>query len=283
MSNLIPYDDLTRMAAAIYKSGMFGLKTPEAATGLFLLAQAEGVHPMMGLRRYHILSDGRASMRSDAMLADFRTKAGGRVKWIRCDHEEARAIFTVDGNSLEISYNISEARAAGYIRAGSGWTKDPGAMLRARLISRGVRMMAPEVVTGMYTPEEVADFEPQPQSAPIALSPAPSREAVAPILATPITAGTPAATVDLRTLEDLLGHGQTVAFEYLLSIGWLVEGQSFCDLKPAHDKRIRANVADFLKAAVAAFPKDAPAPVTNPSPTLAATGAKRSAVIGTVQ
>ena len=40
------------------------------------------------------------------------------------------------------------------------WTKYPRQMLRARVISEGIRATNPAVATGMYTPEEVQDMEP---------------------------------------------------------------------------------------------------------------------------
>lgn len=250
---IIPYDDMWRMATAIHKSGMFNLKTPEAAISLFLLAQAEGLHPMTALRRFHILSDGRASMRSDAMLADFRMKAGGTVKWLRHDHEAAVGLWKVGDYELQIGFTIEEARAAGYVKPGSGWMKDPGAMLRARCISRAIRMMAPEVVAGLYTPEELSDgdWAPVPTvTAPSAPTPALNSktegertEALA--LKAPAS---PAAEPDRRPWKDILGDKEQYAINYLVVHGWLREGEGLHQLKDAHSARIRKNPAAFLMA-----------------------------------
>ena len=45
MSNIIPFNEVQGMAAAIAKSGLFGMKTPDQALALMLVAQAEGQHP----------------------------------------------------------------------------------------------------------------------------------------------------------------------------------------------------------------------------------------------
>lgn len=45
----------------------------------------------------------------------------------------------------------------GLIRPKSAWETDPGAMLRARVITRGVRIVCPGVCAGVYTPEELED------------------------------------------------------------------------------------------------------------------------------
>lgn len=242
--------DMERMAIAVSKSGMFNLRTPEAALSLFLLAQADGLHPMVALRRYHILADGRASMRADAMLADFR-KAGGRVKWTtRADDVERQVgVWTMDDNTTEIGYHISEAKSAGYVKPGSGWVKDPAAMLRARTISRAIRMLAPEVVAGLYTPEEVADMEPvnTPPWKPVQEA-APAVAAAEPVVALPLKTQATPGPRDERPWDDLLGGQKAEAVQYLIIHGWLKEGAGLDTLKPAHVDRIRKNPAKFLEA-----------------------------------
>lgn len=163
MSNLIPYSDVRLMAVDIQKSGMFNLKTVEAASALMLLSQAEGLHPVQALRRFHILADGRISMRADAILAAFRS-AGGRVKWLTPadDINIQTGLWTFEGVETKIGFTVKEALEAGYTtnppKVGSGWHRDPAAMLRARSVSRAVRMLCPEVIVGLYTPEEMEDI-----------------------------------------------------------------------------------------------------------------------------
>lgn len=160
---VIPYSDIRVMAADVYKAKMFNLQTPEAAMSLMLLAQAEGIHPMNALRQFHILHDGRPSMRADTMLAKYRMK-GGKVEWLTQadDRVAQRGRWTFEGQVIEIGFTMAEAIQAGYTSAtpkpGSGWHRDPAAMLRARTISRACRMLAPEIVVGLYTPEEMEDI-----------------------------------------------------------------------------------------------------------------------------
>ncbi len=158
-TELIPFNDLKSMAVAISNGGLFpALKNEGQVLSLMLLAQAEGLHPMNAMRQFHII-DGKPSMRSDAMLAKYRQK-GGKVEWkTRADDASAQiGLWSFEGQTLEVGFTFKEAQAANYVRAGSGWSKDAPAMMRARAISRAVRMLAPEVVVGLYTPEEVEDF-----------------------------------------------------------------------------------------------------------------------------
>lgn len=163
---LIPVQDVKVMAKAVADGKMFGCKTEAQAMSLMLIAQADGMHPMTALRKYHVLSDGRPSMRSDAMLAGYR-QLGGKVKWVTKpdDREKQAGLFEFEGQSVEVAYSFAEAKQANLVRNGSGWTKDPAAMMRARVISRAVRMFTPEVVVGFYTPEEMSDI-PAPPNKP---------------------------------------------------------------------------------------------------------------------
>ena len=58
---------------------------------LAMLCDAEGLHPMMAIRRYHII-EGRPTLRADAMQADFQ-RSGGRIRWEQSDAEVCRAVF----------------------------------------------------------------------------------------------------------------------------------------------------------------------------------------------
>lgn len=160
---LMPLTEVRQMAEVAVKSGMFGpdLKTTESAMALMLLCHAEGIHPYHALRRYHIIK-GRPSMKADAMLAEFQAR-GGKVEWIDHTDTVCTGNFSAPGikGVVTMSWTIEDAkRAQVYNNPGDMWKKYPRQMLRARVISEAVRMCMPEVVVGIYTPEEVADFEP---------------------------------------------------------------------------------------------------------------------------
>src|SRR5208282_978637 len=74
------FEQIQRMAVAFAKSGLFGVKDPESALSLMLLAQAEGRHPALIMRDYDVI-EGRLAKKSEAMLRDFQA-SGGRVEWI---------------------------------------------------------------------------------------------------------------------------------------------------------------------------------------------------------
>jgi hypothetical protein len=210
---LVPFTEVKEMAVAAAKSGLFpGAKTPEAALALMLLAQAEGIHPMQAMRRYHVI-DGQPSMRADAMLASFQA-AGGRVTWRRTDDQACEAAFEAPtvGAPVVITWTLEDAKRAGVAGKGN-WTKYPRQMLRARVISEGVRAVMPGVVVGIYTPEEVADFDAGPRAArPAPAAPPPAPVAEDGLYSPPPPPAPVADDVDLPGLRKHLGEALTRAF-----------------------------------------------------------------------
>jgi hypothetical protein len=161
MSNIVPYGEIERMAQAIAKSGLFGIKTPEQAAALMLIANAEGMHPAIAARDFHVIQ-GRPALKADAMLARFQA-AGGKVNWTSYTDSKVAAIFAHPaGGSVEIEWTIEQAKRAGLTNK-DVWKQYPRAMLRARVISEGIRTVYPGVAVGVYTPEEIGDFDARPR------------------------------------------------------------------------------------------------------------------------
>lgn len=159
MTQLVPYTDMQAMARDAAASGLFGVKTPQQAMALFMLAQAEGLHPSAAVRDYHIIQ-GRPSMKADTMLTRFQA-SGGRVEWHCYTDEKVEATFSHPaGGSVRIDWTLERARRA-KLAGKDNWVTHPRAMLRARLISEGVRTVYPGcVAAGVYTPEELATMPP---------------------------------------------------------------------------------------------------------------------------
>jgi len=156
--------EVQQMAQAIVQGGLFPhLKTPQAAISLMLLCQAEGLHPMQAIQRYHIVQ-GRPVMRADAMQAAFQ-KAGGKVEWIERTPTRAAAIFShPQGGELEVEWTIEQATKAN-LTGKDVWRQHPRQMLSARVIGEGVRALYPGVCMGLYTPEEAENMPPVKPSA----------------------------------------------------------------------------------------------------------------------
>jgi hypothetical protein len=162
MSQLITVDQIQTMANAVVKSQLFGMKTVEQATALMLIAQAEGYHPALAARDYHIIQ-GRPTLKAETMMARFQQQ-GGKVEWKTLTDKEVTATFShPSGGSATITWTFEQAKQAG-LTGKDNWKNYPRAMLRARVVSEGIRTVFPGVVLGVYTPEEVQDIPNPPQS-----------------------------------------------------------------------------------------------------------------------
>lgn len=160
--------DIERMARAFAVSKLFGVTNPEQAIALCLIAQAEGRHPASAAQDYHIIS-GKPSKKADAMLRDFLT-GGGRVEWHQLTDDIADATFSHPaGGSVRIVWDHARAKQAQI--STPMWKKYPRQMLRARVVSEGVRTVFPMATSGMYVPEEVVEFTPQAQPVQEAIAP----------------------------------------------------------------------------------------------------------------
>jgi hypothetical protein len=159
MTALVPFNDLQQMGVALAKSGLFGMKSPEQAIALMLVAQAEGQHPATIAQDYDIIQ-GKATRKTHSVMARFQA-AGGSVNWHSLTAETADATFShPQGGSLRMVWTFEQARKAGLTNK-DNWKNYPRAMLRARCIAEGVRAVYPAAIGGMLVAEEAQDMQPQ--------------------------------------------------------------------------------------------------------------------------
>ena len=136
------------------KSGMGGCTKVEQGEIIMMECMARKMSPLEFVKDYHLVN-GKVTMRADAMAAKFN-QSGGHIKWHKFDTKIAEATFTDRrGHETTISYTIEEAAKAGVANRPGAWKQHTAAMLRARLISKAIRMVAPECITGVYTEDEL--------------------------------------------------------------------------------------------------------------------------------
>ena len=162
--------DLNFMAEMAGRSGLIkGVNTPQAAFTLMLVCQARNEHPGNAIMRYHII-EGMPSMKAEAMLAEFQAR-GGRLSWVENSDDVVEAEFShpkLHPKPVRVRAEMAKLKESG---VAYGWNKRtnkeelkdtyrkyPGAMLRARVVSQGVKMIDPGAILGTYTPEEISDF-----------------------------------------------------------------------------------------------------------------------------
>lgn len=230
------FDQLTKMSVALAKSGLFAVKTPEAALTLLLIAQAEGIPPTQAMMDYEVIQ-GRPALKAVAMLARFQ-RSGGRVQWLTSTDECVEGKFSHPiGGELTVKWDSARLKTAGLDKK-EMHQKFPQQMKRARCISEAVRALNPQCVpAGMYAVEEARDIPeeidvtPRPTLDQAAIEGAnasvvPQEELDALIL-----------TMDVKTMAEL-----TLAF-----------GRAYTRAKEANDEAAKAKlkaIYDEMKAAI---------------------------------
>jgi hypothetical protein len=152
--------DMERMALAIAQSGLFGMKSPEQALALGLLAVSEN-KPFASICAEYDVIQGRPALKSQACLARFQ-QAGGTIQWIKRTDDEC----TIEGKhpaggTLQVTWSMDRAKAAG-LTGKQNWKTYPCAMLSARCVAELVRALYPACLNGVYLAEEVQDFDTKP-------------------------------------------------------------------------------------------------------------------------
>ena len=256
--------DIETMAKAITKSGLFGIKQPEQAVALMLVAQSEGRHPASVASEFDIIQ-GRPALKSQAALARFQA-AGGKIQWTSRGPTKCSAKFShAQGGELEIAWTMERANAAG-LTGKQTWKQYPDQMLSARVVAEGVRAVFPACLNGVYLAEEVQDFDTKPRQAKEVVElvqeahsakevpslPEPAKESVnnakiqdAEVIEEEISWDanwwTPEVAATLADLQEVNA--------FLLKKGKIKEGQTWKDIEDAtYRKNINGNLRRFVEA-----------------------------------
>lgn len=248
-----PIQAMQVMGEMIAGSGMFGCTKTEQGMVLAMQCLAEGKAPLELAKTYHII-EGKLTMRADAMLGRYLA-SGGKVKWTERSDKRVAATWICDGNEVEIAVTIDEMVKNG-VAVGNGnklktnWQRFPRQMLTARNISEAIRLLMPQIVAGIYTPEEVSDFSnndrqiPQAQPAPMVQQAPAAKPEVA---KTEIIVDDSSAKESLLArLDELLGKYEPHATNYLMVKGYLKQGQTYRDLDAMTAQRMLASPAKIV-------------------------------------
>ena len=158
--------DAVRFAQRMHDSRMFlgDYGTPQAVLGTILLGRELGIPAMASLRTVHII-DNKHSLSADLMVA-LVLKSGLAEYFQLVESTDHECTFKTkrkgSPRAQKLCYTIEQAKQAGLLqptRSGkpSNWQKIPKQMLRARAKSELARLEYPDLLAGLYTPEELRD------------------------------------------------------------------------------------------------------------------------------
>ncbi len=158
---------LAKHAAA---TGMFGVSSPEQALMVLLRGMELGFGPSTALSAFHVIK-GKPVLSADAQVALCLSRRDLCEYFTRTESTETVASYETKRvgtpRPVTLSFTMEEAKAA-QLLSNDQWKKYPKAMLRHRAASALARDVYPELLLGIYTPEEMESVsEPARQVTPI--------------------------------------------------------------------------------------------------------------------
>lgn len=150
------FEEMFQLAQVFVKSGLLpqSVKTAETALAIMLAGREMGLPPMQSFRGLYVVN-GQVTMSAQHMAA--KLIEAGVVYIIRemtadaCEIEFRRS----NGMHLAYRYTMEDAKTA-QLTDKDNWKKFAKDMLYNRCMALGARKVAPDVLAGMYTPDEIA-------------------------------------------------------------------------------------------------------------------------------
>lgn len=171
-----------------------------------VMAGAElGLAPLQSIRAL-VLIKGKPTLSADAMGALVKSRRDV-CTWLRLVESSAtiatyETLRNGDPGPTRLSFTIEQARTAGL--NGDNWKRFPEAMLRARALSALCRAVYPDLLLGVYDPEEL-ESAPAPREVnapPVVVAPQPPE----PVDAQVVDAPPPSPPSNVVTMPDPVGQ-----------------------------------------------------------------------------
>lgn len=265
------YRTLDAIASRLFKAGVFPrtVQNADVAFAVILAGHELGFAPMAAVRGITLVN-GKVSLGADATVAACTRHRDvcGYFSCVESTDERAEYVTHRVGapSPVTLSYTIAQAKRAG-LTSNATWRTHTEAMLRARCAAALARSVYPDLVAGVYDPDEAAEIrgdhatatdvrptaevKPEPLALPRDNGPSPSQAAAA------LTAPDP---VDHYDLAARLIEGASTLPE--LAAAWGVVTR---DHYPHLGPNERAAIVAAKDARKAALPS-APPPSDDPPP-----------------
>ena len=147
---------IREQASVLLSSGFLpaSIKSPEAAMAIILTGRELGIGPMAALNNINIIQ-GKPTLSPQLMLA--MANGTGQVEDVKIDAGTDGAIVTVKrrGRSpYTTTFGPKEAKAMG-LDGKDNYKKQAATMYQWRAVAANLRITFPDVIMGMYTPDEM--------------------------------------------------------------------------------------------------------------------------------
>jgi hypothetical protein len=165
-------NDVYAVAESVHASGMYGVKSPQDAFLRMLTGLELGLGMAQSLRGVYVINN-RPSLDASLMTGVCLSHPDlcEYFQLVESTAERATYVTKRRGAPKEVTmtYTIDEARKADLVGKDT-WKKFPANMLRARASSNLARAVYPDLLNGLYTPDEAEDIPPEPMRAQVVSS-----------------------------------------------------------------------------------------------------------------
>lgn len=154
-----------KMACTLAKSGLIpqGLNTPEKVFVALQWGHELGLSPMVAVNNVAVIN-GKPTLSADIMAAIVkRSPEYGGIKWLEMSDRKAECEITRilpngEKETQKSCFSIEDAERAGLANR-DVWKKYTKRMLKHRCLSAGLKDMFPDLLAGLYDPEEMESVD----------------------------------------------------------------------------------------------------------------------------
>lgn len=167
VANLMPQTQEAKyqMACVLCKSGLIpsGLNTAEKVFVALQWGHELGLTPMVAVNNIAVIN-GKPTLSADIMCAVVkRSPEYGGIKWLEMSDKKAECEITRilpngEKETQKSCFTIEDAQNAG-LAGRDVWKKYPKRMLKHRCLSYGLKDMFPDLLAGLYDPEEMESVQ----------------------------------------------------------------------------------------------------------------------------
>lgn len=159
VTTLAEWQMMKEQAGVLVKTGFLpqSIKTPEQAMAIMLTGKELGIPPMQALRGVNVIQ-GTPAIKPELMLAlCVKRIPGFTYSFGECS--DTSATFVCKRPEMTEPYtstfDLDDAKRAGLLGKQGPWQQYPGNMLRWRAVGNALHIVAPDVLVGIYTPDEL--------------------------------------------------------------------------------------------------------------------------------
>lgn len=162
--------ELSTFAEAAAKSGFFGARNKEQALMIAMAGRDLGFSYTQSLRMFHVIEPGpdkqgnprppKLVLSADGMVAVCLSKPHVCEYFRVIESDDKHAVVEakrVGDPPRQNSFSLEEARSAGLVKDWGNWKAWPARMCLARAKAFLARDMFPDLLGGLYDPDEIRD------------------------------------------------------------------------------------------------------------------------------